>query len=146
MGDKTYPVSSWISFLFRSRRKFMGKKLESRGAACGMYMILLAAARNDGASQEQISDLLKIDKTSTAKSVKKLEDEGFVVRKPDCADKRVNRVFLTPKGRGVVPEIESALLEWDRIIRSGISEEDCRRAEEILQRMAENACGEIRKL
>ena len=142
MNNEEHLITRWASVLYRHRRCFMSKKLESLGSAGGMFMILLTVGRFDGISQEKISDYLKIDKTTTAKAIKKLESDGYVHRAEDPEDRRVNRVFLTPKAEGAMPEIRGALAEWDRSIRAGITEEEYRNAEETLHRMAENACRE----
>jgi len=133
-------VSKWISVLYRYRRSFMSKRLEPYGIIGGMFMTLLTINKYDGINQEQISDYLKIDKTTTAKSIKKLESEGYIKRETDFEDKRINRVYLTQKAKDIIPEIRTALAEWDQIIRSGISEEAYQDAEKTLHKMAENIC------
>ena len=143
MNDEEHLITRWASVLYRHRKCFMSKKLESLGSAGGMFMILLTVWRFDGISQEKISDYLKIDKTTTAKAIKKLEGEGYIRRDEKPGDRRVNRVFLTPKAEDAMPAIRGALEEWDRSIRAGITEEEYRIAEETLHRMAENACREI---
>lgn len=143
MNDEEHLITRWASVLYRHRKCFMSKKLESLGSAGGMFMILLTVWRFDGISQEKISDYLKIDKTTTAKAIKKLEGEGYIRRDENPGDRRVNRVFLTPKAEDAMPAIRDALEEWDRSIRAGITEEEYRNAEETLHRMAENSCREI---
>lgn len=133
-------ASKWISVLYRYRKKFMSRRLEQYGIVGGFFTLLMTVNLYNGLSQEQISDYLKIDKTTTAKSIKKLEDEGYIRRETDFEDKRVNRVYLTQKATDIIPEIKSALLEWDEIIDAGISEEAYLQTVETLHKMAENAC------
>ncbi len=140
MNDMDKSASKWISVLYRHRKKFMSKRLEQYGSVGGFFALMLTVSLHDGSSQEQISDYLKIDKTTTAKAIKKLEDEGYIRRETDSSDKRVNRVYLTQKSFDIIPEIKATLLEWDDLIDAGITEEAYQQTVETLHKMAENAC------
>jgi len=102
-------------------------------------MFLLALAKNNRISQEELSDYLKIDKATTAKAIKKLEVEGYVARDVDVADKRAYQVFLTAKGFEVLPVIQAAVKEWERHITADLLESESALVEEILGKMARNA-------
>ena len=63
----------------------------------GQFKIILLLMHQDGLKQDEISSKLEIDKTTVARTLKKLETSGFVSRKKDAKDKRVQHVFLTGK-------------------------------------------------
>lgn len=140
MTTNGHSISLWISILHRYRRSFVSKKLERYGTLGGLYLMVLTLHKINGASQEQISDFLKIDKAAVARSVRKLEREGYVFRETDCADKRANKVYLTPKAVSLLPAIQSAIAEWDALVVSGLPEESRDMASQLLRQMAENAC------
>lgn len=129
----------WINRISRYRRSFAGRMLEPYGVTGCQFPYLLALNRRGGMSQEEISDMLKTDKTSTAKAVKKLEEDGFVVRRTDASDKRTNRVFLTQKGLDTVPHILDTMKKWDEAVLADISEEEYDLLERLLRRMADSA-------
>jgi DNA-binding MarR family transcriptional regulator len=113
--------------------------LEPYGIVGCQYLFLMTLYRNDGASQEKISDDLKIDKTTTAKAIKKLEDNGYVKRVVDLDDKRAYMVFLTQKARDIMPTIYETMKNWEKIIISDISEDEYQKLEKILNKMAKKA-------
>jgi DNA-binding MarR family transcriptional regulator len=133
-------LGRWISILYRYRQNFLNRRLESYRIGCGQHMFLLALARNDGINQEELSDYMKMDKATTAKAIKKLEEEGYVNRDVNAADKRAYQVFLTLKAREVIPVIQSAVREWEMLIAGGLSEYEAVQVEQILRKMADNAC------
>ena len=139
MYNRNRSIGKWISALNRHRRNFISKRLEPYGISCGQDIILLGLYHLSGASQEKIADYLKIDKTTVAKSVKKLECDGYVARDIDAEDKRAYRVYLTSKALGVIPVITDAMEQWDRLISSGIAEEETKKVEDILTRMVTSA-------
>lgn len=139
MDNRNRSIGKSISALNRHRRNFIGKKLEPYGIGCGQDIILLGLHALNGASQERIADYLKIDKTTVAKAVKKLESDGYVARDVDTEDKRAYKVYLTPKALGIIPVITDAMGQWDRLISSGIAEKEYKTLEDILSRMVSSA-------
>jgi DNA-binding MarR family transcriptional regulator len=106
----------------------------------GQYIYLLALYRNDGINQEELSAYLKIDKATTAKALKKLIEAGYIHRVKDSGDKRAYKVFLTAKATAVIPVIQEAVKSWENGIGSGLTEEERQLIEELLHKMALNAC------
>lgn len=140
MSEDSSAIGRWISILYRYRQNYLGKKLEPYKIGSGQYFFLLILSKKNGISQEGLSDYLKIDKATTAKALKKLEDEGYVSRIVDATDKRAYQVFLTSKGLEVIPVIEKFIKEWERLITVGLSERESLLIEERLEKMARNAC------
>jgi Transcriptional regulators len=139
MKDNINSVSTWISVLFRFRRNFILKKLENYGVLAGLYMIVMVIDYNNGTSQEQISDILKTDKTSIARSVKKLEKEGYVLREPDKVDRRAYKLYLTSKGQAIVPVIQKVLDDWEDLVIANVPKDAYQIIEHYMKQMAEDA-------
>lgn len=139
MQDKNNLISVWISVLYRYRKSFIVKKMEGYGSLGSLYMIVLAINNHKDSRQEQISSILKIDKGSIARSVRKLEAEGYIKREPDSSDKRANILRLTPKAEALVPRIKDAISEWENLITADIPAEDYRIIEQYMELMAKNA-------
>jgi DNA-binding MarR family transcriptional regulator len=140
LSENESSLGRWISILYRYRQNFLNKRLDPYSIGSGQHLFLLVLARNDGINQEELSDHVKIDKATTAKAVKKLEDAGYVERVVDRADKRAYQVFLTPKAWEIIPVIQAAVREWEVLLTRGLPENESVMAEEILEKMAHNAC------
>jgi len=113
-----------VSILYRRRKMFMSKMLESHGALGIFHLTVAALSLHNGASQEQLASVLKCDKATITNAVKKLESEGFVRRRSSDEDRRANKVFLTPKAIALVPKIEAAHRKWLIKISAGFSSDD----------------------
>lgn len=140
MNGNDSSVGRWISILYRHRMNYLGKRLEPYNIGSGQHFFLMVLSKNNGINQEELSKFLKIDKATTAKAIKKLEEEGYVTRRIDDIDKRAYRVFLTDKGRNVVPIIDETVKDWEEFVTGGISEEERILVEALLGKMAQNAC------
>ncbi len=60
---------------------------------------LSVLAMNDGLSQKQLSYILGIRPQSSGEIVMKMERNGWLIRKSDEEDNRVNRLYLTEEGK-----------------------------------------------
>lgn len=67
--------------------------------ARGQYLYLVRIAENPGIIQEELSELLKVDRSTVARSVKKLEKKGFLEQK-SAPDNRKTKNGLLQKRRG----------------------------------------------
>ncbi len=128
-----------ISILYRYAQSYITKRLGSLNIGSGQYVFLTTLYRKGGISQEDLSNYLRIDKGTTTKAIRKLEDQGYLVRDIDVRDKRAYKISLTPKALDVIPAIQAAAKDWENIITSGLSKEESLLVEEILQKMAGNA-------
>lgn len=139
MSSNESSIGRWISILYRYRQNYIGKKLEPYHIGSGQFFFLIVLSKKNGISQEELSDHLKIDKATTAKAIQKLEDEGYVDRIIDAKDKRAYQVYLTDKALKVIPIINEAVKDWERMITTGLSENESVIIEQILSKMAQNA-------
>ena len=110
--------------MYRKGNAYIGKQLSHIGVGSGQFMFLLQLYRKDGRSQEELSEILSIDKGTTARAIKKLEEDGFLFRERDENDKRAYKIYLTDKGNDVKDTILDALNSWEDIITSRLSNEE----------------------
>jgi DNA-binding MarR family transcriptional regulator len=94
-----------ISYIYRTCQKYFAKELAAYHLGWGHFAILMAVNEMDGPSQDSIALSRGFDKTMVAKSVILLEEEGLIRRVTDANDRRIKRLFLTDKGKSVLPEL-----------------------------------------
>lgn len=143
MEERKSSIGRWISLLYRYGQMYAGEELKEYGVGKGQYIFLNALYRKDGINQERLSDDLKIDKGTTAKALKKLEEDGFVKRLVSHEDKRSYNIHLTEKGHEVVPKIKEVLVNWRNILTEGLSEEEKEQALDLLERMGGRAAAHV---
>ncbi|NPV90547.1 MAG: MarR family transcriptional regulator [Firmicutes bacterium] len=139
LNSGQYSIAKWISILHRNGQSYVTKKLKYYNIGSGQYIILLNLYSNDGISQEKLSDYLKIDKGSIAKSIKKLEDEAYIKRIIDSDDKRAYKVFLTQKALDTMPIVQKAIESWEEVIVADLTECERQMIESLLNKIAHKA-------
>lgn len=76
-------------------------KYKDKNLQRGQFIFLLRICENQGINLIELSNLMKVDKTTTTKAVQKLINEGYLEKKEDSLDRRVWRVYPTLKGQEV---------------------------------------------
>jgi MarR family transcriptional regulator, organic hydroperoxide resistance regulator len=88
------------------------KELNEFDLHAGQIFVLFELWKTDGLSQIELSNSLKISPPAVNKMVKSLARSGFVVNSTCSKDGRVMRVFLTPKGVAIRPQVEE---KWRKL-------------------------------
>ncbi|WNV83871.1 MarR family transcriptional regulator [Umezawaea sp. Da 62-37] len=97
---------------FKEMRVRMGRRMAELDLSSGQEHLLGELWREDGLSQRELVARLGVEQPTVAKTVRRLEADGFVRREPDPADGRVTRVVLTERGLGVRGDVEEM---WRRV-------------------------------
>lgn len=131
-------IGKYISIIYRQGQCYINKKLEPYGIGSGQFIFLNVLYHKDGIRQEEMADFLDIDKGTTARAIKRLEEEGYIYRRTDSKDHRAQLVFLTQKAKDIEEDIYKILRSWTEILLSDFSIEDSKKAEELLEAMTKN--------
>jgi len=122
----------------RQLERLSGRDLASLGLGSGRVRLLLGILQNPGVTQESLSIHAGVDKTTTAKAVKRLEARGYVQRLQDETDRRLRRLFPTDSARSLKPDLERRLRLVHEIMLQGFLETEISRLSGYLSRMLEN--------
>src|SRR5215510_9405136 len=77
----------------------MDRRLKSYDVTMSQWALLKQLWRHEGRSQVDLQDLLGLDGATVTGLVQRMTHLGLIHRRADPSDKRVQRVFLTPRGR-----------------------------------------------
>ncbi len=105
----------------RCTHNYYARRLGELGITMGQFPFLLGIAENDGVSQEKLSAMLAISKSTTALIVGQLVKAGLVTRETDLADRRNFCLHAAAKTLELVPKIYSVIDECHNIITAGLS-------------------------
>ena len=103
-----------VTFLHRSRARFMNERLRDLGFSGAMYLILLHIERHPGATQDSIA---------------------YLYRETDQNDRRQNNLYLTQRGRELTPVIRRYMSQWGREVSASLSDQECATLIALLTKM-----------
>ncbi|WP_028391105.1 MarR family winged helix-turn-helix transcriptional regulator [Bacillus cihuensis] len=104
----------------------------------GQYLYLVRICENPGIIQEKLAEMIKVDRTTAARAIKKLEINGFIEKKDDEHNKKIKKLFPTEKGKNVFPIIKRENDHSNSIAIAGFSEREAETIFHLLQRVRKN--------
>ena len=91
-----------------------------------------------GASAQEMVECIRVDKATLTKAIKKLTEIGYVRMVRNEADRRVKQLYLTDKAIPAARQIKKIHGKFYETLCSGISPEEIRQTETILEKTIEN--------
>lgn len=91
----------------RLLRNYIDHRAKGRGTTRAQWIVLFRLRQQEGLSQVDLADVLELQPISLVRLLDRLVEHKLLERKPDPADRRANRLFLTPKGRQLVDDLDS---------------------------------------
>ncbi|MDP9738987.1 UNVERIFIED_ORG: DNA-binding MarR family transcriptional regulator [Bacillus sp. B2I3] len=104
----------------------------------GQYLYLVRICENPGMIQEKVAEMIKVDRTSAARAIKKLEINGFIEKKEDKHNKKIKKLFPTEKGKSIYPFIKRENDYSNTVALEGLSEREVETISDLLQRVRKN--------
>ncbi|MBZ5482565.1 MarR family transcriptional regulator [Priestia megaterium] len=91
--------------------------LQALNLHVGQDNLLCKLWREDGLTQVELCNKLNCEAPTVTNMVKALEKKGLIIRRKDCNDKRITRIFLTDAGRNLeAPVNEKWRKQQDRLL------------------------------
>lgn len=87
---------------------------------------------------EQLANLIKVDKTTAARAVQKLEKNGMIERRSDDKNKKIRLLFPTKKGKEVYPFIIRENEYSNSVALKGLSVDEQNQLSELLLKVQAN--------
>ena len=128
-----------ISKLFHDQ---MRRNSEDLGFKAGYHQILRFLSHEDGVTQVDIARHSHFTAPTVSVTLKKMEDEGLIVRKTDKNDTRRTRVFITDKGRELESRLFEKAMDCEKILICGFSAEETATLCRLLKKARENILSE----
>lgn len=98
-GDGNF---GWLTTdIARLMRTVFDRRVKALGITRPQWLAIVRLNRRPGASQSELADMMEIEKAPAGKIVDRLEERGWVERRADPVDRRINRIFLTERGERV---------------------------------------------
>ncbi len=125
--------------IHRCQRLYITEQLKDLPAATRYYSLILAVWNHPGFSQDQLSRHLRLNKSSIARAVAQLEEQGYIERKTCEKDQRIIRVYPAAAMEQVIPRIRKAGKEWQKLVTADLSPEELDQFSWVLDRINQRA-------
>lgn len=108
----------------------------------GQYLYLVRIYENPGIIQEKLAEMIKVDRTTAARAIGKLEKNGLIEKQPQSDNKKNKSLFVTNKGAKLAPVIQAENQYSNKVALKGFSEPEMQQLAAYLSRVEENIASE----
>lgn len=119
--------------------QYRGDQLAPMGLKSCHASYLTEICAKPGISQDGLARIICLNKSNVARQAAILEEDGFIIRKPSAADKRVVELYPTEKTLELMPQISQVLKSWETRIADSLTEEERQSLSDLLAKMKDRA-------
>ncbi len=131
MEDERY-FGFLVSDVARLLRTEFDRRVRGIGLTRSQWLALTRIYRQPGCTQSELAETMEMEKGSAGRLIDRLEENGFVVREADPADRRVKRIHLTPEAEAIERTMRRIARQTIHEALSDLNETDRDRTVELL--------------
>src|SRR6204780_3574869 len=133
-----------MNFLFtlgelqRLVRAYADRQAARYGITRAQWAVLARIERSEGLKQTELAEQLEMQPITLTRLIDKLSDHGWIERRSDDSDRRVNRLYLRKAARPLLGKLSGLRSELTATALDGISPADAPRLLTQLEAIKEN--------
>lgn len=122
----------------RLRRIVFDNFMKPLNVTRSQWWVLAYLSRHDGMIQSDLASVLELGKAALGGLIDRLEAAAFIERRPDAADRRVKRVYLTSVGNQTIKEMRELSHEMSEEILEGLDVDQRLQLADMLNHVKQN--------
>lgn len=130
-----------VTDVARMTRTVFDRRVRALGLTRPQWLALVRLKRRPGCSQSELADIMEIEKAPLGRIVDRLTEKGWIERRPDAQDRRINRIYLTDRGERVYAAISPISVSTMEDALSELSPDDCEQLSRLLLIMKSTLTG-----
>lgn len=131
-----------IGVIARSLDSISNIKFKDYDLTKGQYLYLVRIYENPGIIQEKLAGMIKVDKTTAARAIKKLEKNNFIFRKQSTDNKKEKKLYVTDKGKKIYPIIYREDIYSNQMALKGLDAAEQKQILKLLKKVEDNVAAD----
>lgn len=124
-----------VTLLFR---KHFDRRATRFGLTRAQWRAIQCLNQRDGIQQNELAELLDMEPIAVGRVIDRLQDAGFVERRPDPEDRRCWRLHSTDKARAVMDDMREIARGLRGDATQDVSVDELRSVIDVLERIKNN--------
>src|SRR6201991_899817 len=116
-----------LAELQRLTRAYADKEAARYGITRAQWAVLAGVERNEGMKQTELAEQLEMQPITLTRLIDKLCDNGWIERRGDENDRRINRLYLKKAARPLLTKLAGLKSEITATALEGISPSEAER-------------------
>jgi DNA-binding MarR family transcriptional regulator len=127
-----------VNHLARLLAQALATRIAPYGVVPGQFAQLLVLFEEDGLTQRELCDRVRIEQATMAKTLQRMQRDGLVRCDPDPDDRRRIRVYLTDQARALEPELVAAARSVNTSATDGLTDAEIASYLDLTARLVNN--------
>jgi len=127
-----------VHHLSRLMTLALNEELKGHGVAPGQFPVLQCLWEQDGLTQRELYERVKIEQATMSNTLKRMERDCLIYREADPADRRSMRIHLTGMAKTLQDKLTRGAKSVNKAAFNGIKKKDRRQLMDMLAYMVEN--------
>lgn len=136
--DRRESLGYQVNQLSRLLVMALRERIAPCGVVPGQFAQLLALYERDGVTQSELCDLVRIDQSTMAHTLRRMERDGLIDRRADPTDGRRAVITLTARARGLESELVFAAQQINTAATREFSDAEAATSLQLITRMIAN--------
>ena len=136
---RMHPFMRQISITYRCAMRFREDELADTGLSGCQTPYLTTLFHQPGISQEELARSLNVNKSSVARQLSALEENGYVRREPSATDKRILLVYPTDQALALKERLYRCYHDWSSYLTQDFSKDEKETLSRLMVRIAARA-------
>jgi DNA-binding MarR family transcriptional regulator len=98
---------------------------------------------NDGVTQRDLAEAMQLSRPAVTTMLQRMQKARLIVRRPDEADQRLTRVYLTDEGHALADQMRATFATYISTAFDSMTADDRRQLERLLGIVAENTAAAL---
>lgn len=131
-------IGTVLSHVARLMRRSFDEQARAIGVTRPQWQVLSVLHRLEGIHQGGLAEILEVEPITAGRMIDRMQDGGLVERRADPADRRAWRLYLTPRGRELLEQLQPLADETADLALEGMPDADKQHLLELLETMHAN--------
>lgn len=114
------------------------RKVRTLNLTRAQWLILSTLRRNPGINQAQLAERLDVRPITVARTLDRMERDGWIERKACAHDRRINQLYLAPRAQDVVTQMRALAMQMRMELLAGMTEDEHRQFLTLLKKIKHN--------
>lgn len=136
-----FPLGMLINHLAKFFKDYQRIEGEKRGIRNSYRPICFQLRHQCGLSQYELAKRCQVRPSSMSVTLRNMEEEGYILRKPDEKDQRLIRVYLTEQGMELDDQIRELIHQTEGVLGSALDEVEIKQLKGLLAKIYNHTIG-----
>jgi DNA-binding MarR family transcriptional regulator len=136
--DRQQSPGHVVNYMARLFARSLYRRIGPHGVTRGQFPVLLVLWEQEGPTQTELAEQLAVEQPTMANTLKRMERDGLIERRPDPDDRRQAHVHLTPRGRELQSALTASARETNAAALAGLAPEEVQQFMGLARRLVAN--------